>query len=105
MLMGERVLLGKKGEHAGQGVHLLDAAGILAQNSPDGIPGLNFFYEHVHLNFAGNYLLALNFAEQAKKLLPGINHPPGQGKLGGGGRVQPPAGCHRLGPATEFGVS
>ena len=56
--------------HAGQGVHLLDAAGILAQNSPDGIPGLNFFYEHVHLNFAGNYLLALNFAEQAKKLLP-----------------------------------
>jgi len=24
----------------------------------------------VHLNFAGNYLLALNFAEQAKKLFP-----------------------------------
>ena len=56
--------------HAGQGVYLLDAASALAQNSPDGIPGLEFFYEHVHLNFAGNYLLALNFAEQAKKLLP-----------------------------------
>ena len=57
--------------HARQGVFLLDAANALAQSSPDGIPGLNFFYEHVHLNFAGNYLLALNFAEQAKKLLPG----------------------------------
>jgi len=56
--------------HAGQGVYLLDATKILAQNSPEGIPGLNFFYEHVHLNFAGNYLLALNFAEQAKNLLP-----------------------------------
>jgi tetratricopeptide (TPR) repeat protein len=56
--------------HAGQGVFLLDAASALAQNSPDGIPGLNFFYEHVHLNFAGNYLLALNFAEQVKKLFP-----------------------------------
>jgi tetratricopeptide (TPR) repeat protein len=56
--------------HAGQAVHLLDAASALGQSSPDGIPGLEFFYEHVHLNFAGNYLLALNFAEQAKELLP-----------------------------------
>jgi tetratricopeptide (TPR) repeat protein len=56
--------------HAGQNVHLLEAAGIFAQNSPQGIPGLELFYEHVHLNFAGNYLLALNFAEQAKKILP-----------------------------------
>ncbi len=44
--------------------------GLFAQNSPQGIPGLELFYEHVHLNFAGNYLLALNFAEQAKKILP-----------------------------------
>jgi tetratricopeptide (TPR) repeat protein len=56
--------------HAGQGVYLVDAANDLAQNSPDGIPGLELFFEHVHLNFAGNYLLALNFAEQAKKLFP-----------------------------------
>jgi tetratricopeptide (TPR) repeat protein len=56
--------------HAGQDVHLLDAAGIFAQNSPAGIPGLELFYEHVHMNFAGNYLLALNFAEQAKRILP-----------------------------------
>ena len=56
--------------HAGQGVYLLDADNALAQSSPDRIPALNFFYEHVHLNFAGNYLLALKFAEQMKKLLP-----------------------------------
>jgi tetratricopeptide (TPR) repeat protein len=56
--------------HGSDGVHLVEADKILAQNSPDGIPGLNFFYEHVHLNFAGNYLLALNFAGQIKGLLP-----------------------------------
>src|ERR1022692_2259025 len=56
--------------HAGQEVVLLDAASALAQASSNGIPGLEFFYEHVHLNFAGNYLLALNFAEQTKKILP-----------------------------------
>ena len=56
--------------HAGHGVCLLDAANALAHESPDGIPGSEFFYEHVHLNFAGNYLLARNFAEQAKDLLP-----------------------------------
>jgi tetratricopeptide (TPR) repeat protein len=58
------------GRHAGQGVYLWDAANALAQSSPDGIPGLELFYEHVHLNFAGNYLLALNFAEKIKEILP-----------------------------------
>jgi tetratricopeptide (TPR) repeat protein len=56
--------------HAGQGVYLLDAASALAQASPYGIPGLELFYEHVHFNFAGNYLLALNFAKQVKKIMP-----------------------------------
>ena len=53
-----------------QGVYFLDAAGMLAQNSPEGIPGNELFYEHVHLNFAGNYLLGLAFAKQAAKMLP-----------------------------------
>jgi tetratricopeptide (TPR) repeat protein len=56
--------------HAKDDVYLVDAAQIVAQNAPDGIPGLNFFYEHVHLNFAGNYLLALGFAEKLRGLLP-----------------------------------
>ncbi len=56
--------------HAGQEVYLLDAAKAMAQSSPDRIPGFNFFYEHVHLNFAGNYLLALKFGERVETLLP-----------------------------------
>ncbi len=55
---------------AGKGVYFLDTARMLAQNSPAGIPGNELFYEHVHLNFAGNYLLGRAFAEQTAKLLP-----------------------------------
>ena len=57
--------------HFNDGVYLVDATDTLEKKSPDGIPGLNFFYEHVHLNFAGNYLLALDFAGKIKGLLPG----------------------------------
>jgi tetratricopeptide (TPR) repeat protein len=57
--------------HSNDGVYLVDATDTLEEKSADGIPGLNFFYEHVHLNFAANYLLALNFAEKIKGLLPG----------------------------------
>jgi len=51
-------------------VHFLDAFKLLAQNSPVHIPGNELFYEHVHLNFDGNYLLARAFAEQALPLFP-----------------------------------
>lgn len=56
--------------NAGKGVHLVDAESLLAQNSPGKIPGNELFYEHVHLNFDGNYLLARAFAEQTAGLLP-----------------------------------
>ena len=56
--------------HAGQGVYFLDAAELFARNSPEKIPGNELFYEHVHLNFDGNYLLGRAFAEQTAKLLP-----------------------------------
>jgi tetratricopeptide (TPR) repeat protein len=56
--------------HAGRGVYLVDAAEALGSKSPAGIPGSEIFYEHVHLNFDGNYQLALTFAEQVRKLLP-----------------------------------
>ena len=55
---------------ANQGVYLLDALKALARSSPAGIPGNELFYEHVHLNFDGNYLLGRAFAEQTLKLLP-----------------------------------
>ncbi len=54
----------------GQKVTLLDAAQWLNQQSPDGISGHELFYEHVHLNFAGNYLLGRAFAEETARLLP-----------------------------------
>jgi tetratricopeptide (TPR) repeat protein len=57
-------------QHAGQGVHFLDAAQMLAQHSADAIPGHELFYEHVHLNFDGNYWLGRAFAEQTAQLLP-----------------------------------
>jgi tetratricopeptide (TPR) repeat protein len=49
---------------------LADSERAFAERSADGLPGKEFFCEHVHLTFAGNYLLALTIAEQVKKLLP-----------------------------------
>jgi tetratricopeptide (TPR) repeat protein len=48
---------------------LCDAAASLPE--PGKIPGQETFYEHVHFNFDGNYRLALLWAVQAGRLLPG----------------------------------
>jgi tetratricopeptide (TPR) repeat protein len=55
---------------ANRGVYFLDAFKALAQASPANIPGNELYYEHVHLNFDGNYLLARAFAEQTVQRLP-----------------------------------
>ena len=39
-------------------VHLLDTEKIFNSESRDGIPGDSLFYDHVHMNFSGNYLIA-----------------------------------------------
>lgn len=52
------------------GILLADAEHAFAAASPDGLPGWDFFYEHVHLTFEGNCLLARTLAEQIDKLLP-----------------------------------
>lgn len=49
---------------------LVDAEVLFARASPDGIPGAEWFYEHVHFNFAGNYRLARAVAEAVGDLLP-----------------------------------
>ena len=54
----------------GDGVYFLDAREPLARDSSAGIPGQEFFYDHVHLNFEGNYRLARAFAEETARLLP-----------------------------------
>jgi len=53
-----------------EGIFLVDAEQLLAAQSPHGIPGEELLYEHVHLNFQGNYLLARILAEQIDQLLP-----------------------------------
>jgi len=51
------------------GVHLADVAAALDANSPDGLPGAELFYEHVHLTFAGNYLVARTALEQIEPVI------------------------------------
>ncbi len=53
-----------------EGIRFVDAVTAFGQSSPDGLPGANLFYEHVHLNFAGTYLLARSVVEQVDRLLP-----------------------------------
>lgn len=43
---------------ASEGVTLADAERQLAGHTPDGIPGGDCFYEHVHFRFAGTYRVA-----------------------------------------------
>jgi tetratricopeptide (TPR) repeat protein len=59
--------LGGKGA---PGLVLLDAAAVLATNNPAGVSGGESFYEHVHLNFDGNYRLGRAWAEQVERQLP-----------------------------------
>lgn len=51
-------------------VVLGDADHAFAEQSPNGLPGDALFYEHVHLTFEGNYLLARTLAPKLENLLP-----------------------------------
>lgn len=51
-------------------IRLLDAQAEFSRQSPGGIPGDEWLYEHVHFNFEGNYLLARLFADQVAQSLP-----------------------------------
>jgi predicted Zn-dependent protease len=55
------------------GIRLLDAARIMGSDpaSPGPPAGRECLFEHVHLNWEGNYLLARLVAEQAAALIPG----------------------------------
>ena len=57
-------------KHSGKGVYLVDAVEAAAQASAEGMAGHELFYEHVHWNLEGNYLLARAFATQVAALLP-----------------------------------
>ncbi len=57
-------------DRAAEGIYLVDAERAFEAISPDGIPGNDFFYEHVHLNFEGNYALAKSIYQQIREILP-----------------------------------
>jgi tetratricopeptide (TPR) repeat protein len=61
------IIRGVAAEFSGSGLSLVDAEATLAtsERCPDGIPGEEFFYEHVHLRFDGDY-------EVARAMLPAI---------------------------------
>jgi len=56
---------------ASKGIMLIDAEQECARHSADEIPGDALFYDHVHLNFSGNYLVAVKFADEIEKKLAG----------------------------------
>jgi tetratricopeptide (TPR) repeat protein len=64
------ILRDTAGNKTADGVYLVDAVKVFEQNSPYQIPGEELFYEHVHMNFKGNYLLAGAIFEQVEKILP-----------------------------------
>lgn len=57
-------------DSAGQGMILADIDRTLAAHSDHGIPGDALFYEHVHMNFTGNYLAAQAIMTEIDKALP-----------------------------------
>jgi tetratricopeptide (TPR) repeat protein len=54
---------------AGKGVYLADTVKTFEINSPHETAGNELFYEHVHLNFKGNYLLAKTTLKKVEELL------------------------------------
>jgi tetratricopeptide (TPR) repeat protein len=57
-------------DRAAEGIYLIDSTEVFGKNSPHSTPGRELFYEHVHLNFKGNYYLAKAIAEQVHQILP-----------------------------------
>ncbi len=49
--------------------YLADAEQQLQERSPHQIPGRELFYEHVHLNFSGNYVVAVTLIRQIEPIL------------------------------------
>ncbi len=59
-------------DFAGADLRLADARAFLAAHEPTGtgLPGSELFYEHVHLKFTGNYLVALALLPAVRDVLP-----------------------------------
>jgi tetratricopeptide (TPR) repeat protein len=65
-----RIIRETAADRADEGIFLVDAAKEMEAGSSNGIPGGDLFYEHVHMNFRGNYLLAKSLFQQIEQILP-----------------------------------
>ena len=54
-------------QYQGDWLHLVDTEAALASKSSKGVPGDDFFWDHVHMKFQGNYLVALLTADWIAK--------------------------------------
>lgn len=73
----EQIVREAAARHASGGTRLVDVAGEVARRSTNGVPGDEWFLEHVHYHPRGNYQLARIFADQVEKLLPeGVSKQP-----------------------------
>ncbi|HTL73044.1 MAG TPA: tetratricopeptide repeat protein [bacterium] len=53
-----------------EGIFFADSAAAFEEDSPHQVPGSGQFYEHVHLNFHGNYVLARTIFASVQQMLP-----------------------------------
>jgi len=60
-----------------KGIYFVDSVTALEEGSPYHTTGEELFYEHVHPNFTGNYIIAKALFERIRNLLPDtiIQHP------------------------------
>ena len=65
-----RIIRDVAGNMTAEGIYLVDTVRIFEKSCPHAAPGQELFYEHVHLNFKGNYLLAKTIFEQVQKIFP-----------------------------------
>ncbi len=56
--------------HQDRNLHMVDADEILQREAADRVPGAEFFFEHVHFSFTGNYRMARALAEAIEPHLP-----------------------------------
>jgi len=75
----------------GLGVELVDAAALLGEESPHSVPGSELFYDYVHMNSRGNYLLARALFPRVAGMLP-----QGAQRQAIDGDVPSEADCERL---------
>ena len=61
-------ILHRLADDAGSRVFFFDSEAVLADASPSGIPGNEFFLDHVHLDFDGNFRLASAIADALRDI-------------------------------------